>query len=74
MLFGTRNKTKKINNDFKLLLDNVEINHVNSFKFLGVSIDQNLSWKIHIDNLCKNAVVVLVFYIRLTNFFLNLLF
>ena len=35
ILFGTHNKTKKYSNRFKLCLDNVEISHVDAFKFLG---------------------------------------
>ena len=54
MLFGTQNKTNKTD-DFKLSLDNIEIERVNTFKFLGVTVDQNLSWKTHIDNLRKKC-------------------
>ena len=55
MLFGTRNKTKQFSDEFKLSLDNTEIIQVNAFKFLGVTIDQNLSWKNQIDNLAKKC-------------------
>ena len=55
MLFGTRYKTKQCNNNFKVSLDDKEIDHVNAFKFLGVSVDQNLTWKNHIDNLVKKC-------------------
>ena len=37
MLFGTHYKTKQCNNVFKFSLDGVEIDHVNTFKFLGIS-------------------------------------
>ena len=55
MLFGTQNKINKIDNDFKLSLDNIEIDRVRAFKFLGVTLDQNLNWKSHIDNLRKKC-------------------
>ena len=45
MLFGTHNKTKKYSNKFKLCLDNVEISHVDAYKFLGLTVDQSLTWK-----------------------------
>jgi len=55
MLFGTRNKTNQLNNDFKLSLNNTDIDHVNSFKFLGVTVDEHLTWKNHIDELAKKC-------------------
>ena len=45
MLFGTHIKTKQYENKLKLSLDNVEIKCVNACKFLGVTIDQNLTWE-----------------------------
>ena len=53
MLFGTRHQSNQIKNKFKLSLDNTEINRVDAFKFLGVTVDQILTWKNHIDELAK---------------------
>ena len=53
MLFGTNNKTKKYNNRFKLCLDNVEISHVDACKFLGLTVDQSLTWNNHINDPSK---------------------
>ena len=36
-----------------VLIDNTTLNQVKSTKFLGIYIDSDLSWKIHIDYLCK---------------------
>ena len=55
MLFGSINNASKTNHDFNLSLDNIEIDRVNAFKFLGVTVDQNLSWKNHIDHLRKKC-------------------
>ena len=55
MLFGTRNKTNQINNDFKLTLNNNDIDRVKAFKFLGVTVDENLTWKNHVDVLAKKC-------------------
>lgn len=33
----------------KLSINNIEIENVNNFKFLGVNIDKNLSWETHIN-------------------------
>ena len=51
MLFGTHIKTNQYKNDLRLSLDNVEIQCVNACKFLGVTIDQNLTWENHINQL-----------------------
>ena len=55
MLFETHNKTKKYNNRFKLRLDNVEISHVDAYKFLGLTVDQSLTWNNHINDLSKKC-------------------
>ena len=55
MLFGTHNKTKKYSNRFKLCLDNVEISYVDAFKFLGLTVDQSLTWNNHINDLSKKC-------------------
>ena len=41
--------TQKIN----VILDDVSLERVNSTKFLGVIIDENLTWKHHIDAISK---------------------
>lgn len=64
MFFGTHNKTNNVNENFKLLLNGKVINHVDALKFLGVTVDQNLTWNQHINNLSKNVPVVLEFYIK----------
>src|SRR6218665_383787 len=37
----------------KLVIDNTEIPQVNSVKFLGVYVDQHLTWKIHLENVAS---------------------
>ena len=43
---------KKVN-DIKLIINNVPIGRVYVTKFLGVQIDSQLKWKIHIEYTCK---------------------
>ena len=51
MIFGTRH----INDDnLHLYYNNQVINRVSSIKFLGVMIDENLSWNHHTNQLCNN--------------------
>lgn len=63
MVLGTPHMTSKyanesntMNNDLqtvKIVLDNTELERVNKTKFLGVLIDENLTWKHHIDGISK---------------------
>ena len=50
ILFGTQTT---IEHNLKLYYRNKEINRVSNTKFLGVFVDEKLSWNNHIDNLCK---------------------
>lgn len=45
------NKSKHIHCNFKLNID--KIKEITQTKFLGVIIDQDLSWKLHIESLCN---------------------
>jgi len=54
MLLGTRQKTGVQNDSVKIVLDNTNLERVSKTKFLGVTIDENLTWKNHIDNISKN--------------------
>ena len=44
---------KKINHNFLFHYENEILHQVNSIKFLGVCIDQNLTWKDHINHVSK---------------------
>ena len=52
--------TPKMNNtggneseNFDIILDDIKLERVNNTKFLGVIIDENLTWKNHIDGIKK---------------------
>lgn len=50
ILFFVEKKSIPVNtNRFKLSIVSSELNHVTSTKFLGVIIDENLTWKAHVD-------------------------
>ena len=55
MLQGTRNKTNKCKDKFKLSVDDTEVKEVSTFKFLGITVDQNLTLKNHVDDLTKKC-------------------
>ena len=52
IIFGYRAKIKEIKN-CEILLDNMKISRTETAKFLGVVIDENLSWKQHINYIEK---------------------
>jgi len=41
--------------DLNLAMNNIKISKVSSTKFLGVIIDENLTWKTHIEDLCSSV-------------------
>ena len=53
MIFMIHPRQKKVNANFPLSLENTVIKQVTETKFLGVLIDQHLSWKPHIDFVSK---------------------
>ena len=53
MFLGTRFQTKNIDDRFDIYLDGRKLSRVEEAKFLGITIDENLSWKKQIDNVCK---------------------
>ena len=59
MVFGTPQRTLKYKTDdakskeIYIILDNTYLEKVNKTKFLGVVVDEHLTWKYHIDGLTK---------------------
>lgn len=51
-----------------LMIHNVCIAQVNSYKYLGVHIDCNLSWKDHVNSMCSRIQKRLSFLRRLRVF------
>lgn len=53
MAVGTRQRLSD-SRKIELKLDDVSIQNVSKQKLLGVYIDENLTWSVHIENLCSN--------------------
>ena len=53
MIIGSRQRLKTLPHSPSLKIDGVPISQVPSTKSLGVYIDQNLTWNVHIENLSK---------------------
>lgn len=52
---------KKSPFQFQYTLGSCAVNQVNSFKYLGVTFTSNLSWNLHIENICSSAFRKLCF-------------
>ena len=53
MLLGTAYKTKNANVSRSIHLDGCQLTRITNTKFLGMTIDESLTWKPHIENVCK---------------------
>ena len=53
ILIGSRQRLQTFNSPPSLFIDNAPIHQVVSTKCLGVYVDENLSWDVHIDNIAK---------------------
>jgi hypothetical protein len=49
----TNGKKEKIYKNISIIFDKIQLVQKQSIKFLGVVIDENLSWKLHISYICK---------------------
>ena len=53
MLTGSRPKLELLSDNFTVKVNNIHIERVTVYKSLGVSIDENLLWETHIDEISK---------------------
>ena len=55
MFFGTPHQTNNITNDNHIYLDGCKLTRVYEAKFLGITLDHNLTWRSHINSICKTC-------------------
>ena len=55
MPLGTHNKTYQSKDKFKLSIDDTEVKGVSTYNFLGITVDQNLTWKNDVDDHAKKC-------------------
>ena len=61
----SRSKLELLSDNFTVKVSNVPIERVTVYKSLGISTDENLSWKAHIDEISERISAVLsVFVLR----------
>ena len=69
MLISTSQKRKYLNvNDFKLHLYGNFIPVVSYIKILGLFIDSNLTWRVHVDFLCKKISSLIGLFYKIKDF------
>ena len=66
MLF---HRTQIYLDEINVVTNGIEIEHVPSFNFLGIMLDENLSWKSHIEMVGNNISKVTGILYRLKNVF-----
>ena len=54
-----------------MTFNNIEIKRENSIKFLGVIIDENLTWKSHIEVVENKILKILEFFTGLVIYFIS---
>ena len=56
-----------LNNNLTLKLDDKIISKVQKTKYLGITINNNLDWKDHVNELIKKLEVLMVFFININS-------
>ena len=69
MIVGPKQKLSCIE-DINMYVNNNRITNVESQKLLGVHIDKNLTWKLHVDKTCKKLISKL-FLLKRIQYFLT---
>ena len=55
MLIGNRPELDLVSNNYAVKVDNVPIERVTAYNSRGVSVDEDLTWKAHIEEISKNT-------------------
>ncbi|MFZ2539770.1 MAG: reverse transcriptase family protein, partial [Oscillospiraceae bacterium] len=78
LIFGSDKKIKTLANNCEICLDNIKLSRAKTVKFLGVVIDDNLSWAGHINyikgKMAKNVGIINRLKFRLSEATLNSLY
>ena len=66
MLIDLRTPTKNPHQDFASSMGGFPISRTTTYKYLGVYIDDKMTWKYHIEKLCKklSSVAGIIYRIR----------
>ena len=55
VLFHTPNKPL-VRNGWEIATENMVINRVDAVKYLGITIDEKLTWYAHVENVCNSLI------------------
>ena len=64
----TRQRLKYVNKKLLLYVNNSKLDCVDDLKILGLTIDKNLSWKPHINNICSKLSCLIGLMWRIRNY------
>jgi len=67
MTIGPQRKLSKLNK-LSLSVEGITLQSVETHRLLGVHLDKNLTWNIHIDKLCKQVNIKINLLKRITHF------
>src|SRR6218665_1196755 len=78
IIFRSKKSKNLVSPNQRLLIDNIQLTRVDKVKFLGVVIDEHLTWKPHIDHVKSkvNKTVGIIYRLKgsLPNYSLKLLY
>ena len=57
MTIGGHNKLANLNHQFDVKIDEHCLERAKTYKYLGIGLDESLSWDSHVDNIVKKASV-----------------
>ena len=61
---ATRQKHQKKQLPLNLKFETTPIEQVSKHRLLGVTVDEQLKWQAHINNMCKNRFLEIFFFFR----------
>ena len=65
-------KHPKIMTNFSITINNSTIEQVDYFNFLGLTLDQNITWNPHVDKVSIKYLVLPVYYVNYNITFQNI--
>ena len=72
MLFYASNARCIPEQSFELFIESFKVKRVESCKFLGVYLDEKMTWKTHIEQITSKMSKKLVYFLELNTFYLNI--
>jgi len=72
MLFCASDARCVPQHSFELFIESFKVKRVESCKFLGVYLDEKMTWKTHIEQITSKMSKTIVYFLELSIFYLNI--